>query len=245
MITSVNNNEIKYLVKLQKRKYQERFNEIIVEGFHLVQQAKEYNLVIKTYSTDLKYDASATLISDNVLRKISTTKSPQPIIAHIKKPAQLTNDQISMIMNDENSRVLILEEIQDPGNLGTILRSAKAFNVDLVILSKASCSVYNPKTIQASQGAFFVIQTLVVDDLIAFIKTYSRNYVATSLRSNALSLQKSTLKNPTLIFGNEGNGISDQLLDIVNTHLKIMINDQVESLNIAIANAIAMYHFFK
>ncbi len=245
MISSVNNNEVKYLVKLQKRKYQERFNEIVVEGFHLVEQANKYNLVIQKYTIDNKYDSKAILISENVLQKITTTKHPQPIIAHIKKPEKLTSFEIEELASDQESKILILEAIQDPGNLGTILRTAKAFNFDLVILSKNSCSVYNPKTIQASQGAFMTIKTLIIEDLEDFINKYPRNYVATSLRPNSKSLQESKIKNPTLIFGNEGSGISDKILNTVNTHLKIMINDQVESLNIAIANAIALFHFFK
>ncbi len=245
MISSVNNNDVKYLVKLQKRKYQERFNEIVVEGFHLVQQASKNNLIIKKYTIDSKSDRDAILISENVLQKITTTKHPQPIIAHIKKPQKLSSLAIEEIANDPKSRILILEEIQDPGNLGTILRTAKAFSFDLVILSKNSCNVYNPKTIQASQGAFMSIDTAIIDDIATFIQKHPRHYVATSLRPNSTSLQLSTIANPTLIFGNEGQGISDQILKIVKTHLKIMINDNVESLNIAIANAIALFHFFK
>ncbi len=244
MIMSVNNAQVKYLTKLKQRKYQDLHNQLVVEGEHLVFKAKELNLVVKSYTTDIAKFPESELISEAVLQKISTTKSPQKIIALINKPIISDREKALTILNDHNSKVLILDRVQDPGNLGTILRTAKAFGIDLIILSAGCCSVFNSKVVLSSQGAF--IDLLIYDnaDLETLIIETKRNYVATSLRSNAQSLQKNTITNPTLIFGNEGSGISKSILDIVETHLKITINDAVESLNVAIACAIGMYHFF-
>ncbi|HZJ87337.1 MAG TPA: TrmH family RNA methyltransferase, partial [Erysipelothrix sp.] len=149
-ITSVQNQTIKDLVKLQHKKHRDEKNQLLIEGDHLIEEATRANLLIETYGLENE----DVIISDNVAKKLSQTKSGSKRFALIHKPKQ------TLV---EGARFLVLDKVQDPGNVGTCIRSAYSFGYDGVILSFDSADEFNDKSIRASQGAIFHIPTIRMD----------------------------------------------------------------------------------
>lgn len=232
MITSVSNEKIKELIKLNKSKYRSELNLFLVEGDHLVQEAKKLNLLVEVYTTDNSYDGI--LVSENVMRKICNTNSVCPVVGVVKK---INNINIT-------NNVLILDEVRDPGNLGTLLRSAKAFGFDTVFCSNGCVDFYNDKVIRSSQGAIFKLN-LINGNIIEFItklktthKIYGTNVV------NGISLNEVEAScNFGLVLGNEGSGISSEVFSILEKNIYVEMND-TESLNVGVCGSIIMHYVF-
>ena len=232
-ITSKDNKKIKELMKLYDNKYRLEKGLFIVEGYHLFEMAKDANLLMEVYSTkQIEVDVPLYIITEDILKKISKTKSPQGIISicKMKEPKELGN------------KVIYLDNIQDPGNLGTILRSALAFNYFDIIISSDSVSLYNEKTISASQGALFKLNILTNKDkdYLSYLKDKGYNLISTALNdSEPISNLKLKDKN-VIIFGNEGNGVRKEILDMSNQKVRIDM-DNIDSLNVGVAASILMY----
>ena len=154
MITSVDNKRIKEVSKLNNRKYRKEMSLFLVEGSHLVEEAYKHNLLVETYSLDENDYPNNNVVSENVMRKISSLDTVSNIIGVCKFKKE----------NELGNKLLILDDIQDPGNLGTIIRSAVAFNVDTIILSNDTVDLYNPKVIRATQGMIFNINIIIGKD---------------------------------------------------------------------------------
>ena len=149
IITSMDNDRVKKYIKLKQKKYRDKYNEFIVEGEHLVDEAIKMNIakeIIAEAHEKVDFDGNTISLSYDIMKKISTMDTPPKIMALCDKlvPKKKIGD-----------RILILDNIQDPGNLGTIIRSAVAFNVDTVILSSDTVDLYNPKVIRSTQGMLF------------------------------------------------------------------------------------------
>ena len=146
IISSVENKKIKEIIKLKNKKYRDEYKMFIVEGEHLVKEAYKNNCLIEVFSLEQSGYENETIITPNVMKKIASLASSPSIIGICK----MKNNDI--IVGD---KILILDNIQDPGNLGTIIRSAVAFNIDTIVLSTDTVSLYNEKTIRATQGMLF------------------------------------------------------------------------------------------
>ena len=233
MITSVSNEKIKHLLNLQKRKFRDEFNEFIIEGLHLVEEAIKQGIVKTIYSNLSSYESfdNVEMVNDIVMNKISEVMEPQGVIAICSKP----------VVSHIGERLLMLDHIQDPGNFGTLLRSALAFGFETVIYEN-SVDPYNAKVIRSTQGALFQLN-LIESDLLQFIDENPEYiYYGTSLK-DAFSLTTVPRKDAkiAIILGNEGAGVRQELLN--KTSLNIFIDiDTVESLNVAVAGSIIMYH---
>ena len=233
MITSVTNEKIKYLLNLQKRKYRDEYNEFIVEGPHLVEEALKQGIVKTIYSNLTQYENqdNVLMVNDIVMKKISEVMEPQGVVAICQK----------LSLTHIGNRILMLDRIQDPGNFGTLLRSALAFGFDTV-LYESSVDPYNSKVIRSTQGAIFHLNLLETDLLQFMDDNLDYIYYGTSLK-DAFSLTTVPRKDEkiAIILGNEGSGVRQELLD--KTSLNIFIDiDTVESLNVAVAGSIIMYH---
>lgn len=230
MITSVQNQKIKNLVKLKNKKYRDTTNTFLVEGHHMVTEALNSNLVIEIFTTDESYiHPLVEYITKDILQKISFTKTPQNIVAVCKK---FTNTKY-------NDKILMLDNIQDPGNIGTLIRSATAFGFTTVVID-SGCDIYNDKVLRSTQGAIFKIN-IIQSDILQFCKSLNTYTIySTSLNGELLTNIKKEDK-ICIILGNEGSGVKDE---IINKYKSIYIKqNNVESLNVAIAGSIIMNHF--
>lgn len=237
MITSTSNNTIKALIKLKQKKYRDETGYYLVEGEHLVEEAMKAKQVECLISTkDITSDLPIIVVSNEVMSKLSFTKSPQSIMAKckIKKEKKLI----------DGKRYLILDDLQDPGNIGTLIRTALAFSIDQVILSNNCVDLYNDKLLRSMQGANFHI-SCIYDDLKTVISTLKKNNVkiiGSALENGQDIKQIKISEKMAFIVGNEGNGMNKDILQECDYVGYIPINT-IESLNVAIAGSIMMYYF--
>ncbi len=230
MITSLTNEKVKDLIKLNKSKYRNERNLFIVEGEHLVIEAKKLNLLVEVYTINEFIDGI--LVSENVMKKICNTNTVCPVIGVCKK---VLSDNIS-------NKVLILDRISDPGNLGTLLRSAKAFGFDTVFCSDNSVDYYNDKVIRSSQGAIFKLN-LLNGNIIDFINKLKHTHVIYGTNViNGISLNEVEYnKTVAIVLGNEATGISEEVFNNINKNIYIDMNE-TESLNVGVCGSIIMHH---
>ena len=238
MISSLENEKIKKLVKLQMKKYRDLYKEYIIEGEHLIGEALKVGSVIEVFVVEgyeYNVDCPITIVSRNVMKKISTMDTPSNVIALCKK----------IINKNIGKKILLLDEVQDPGNLGTIIRSSVAINIDTIILSENTVDLYNPKVLRATQGMYNFINIFSMDSKSAIeeiknknIKVYGTNVVN---GIDVKSLSDDEKNSFCLIVGNEGNGVREEILELCDKNLYIKMNDNVESLNVGVACSILLY----
>ena len=237
VITSLNNEHIKELNKLKEKKYRDQKGEFLIEGEHLVFEAIKKDLVKELillegedfYSENIKI----TYVSKEVMKKLSSMDSYPKVIG------------VSNKNKEENIKgnTLILEDIQDPGNLGTIIRSAVAFNIDTIILSPKTVDLYNSKVIRSTQGMLFNINIIVrnICDVIEELKNKEYTILGTKV-DNGKDVRDIYIKGKyALVIGNEGQGMSSKVSSLCDEYLYIKMNTNVESLNAAVASSILMY----
>ena len=233
-IKSRQNELIKEVAKLDNPTYRKEAGLFKVEGFHMLEMAVEAGVVKQVFTLkkidNLDESIPQYIVSKEVLEKISSTKSPQGVSVVCKT---LPQNKI------RSNKVLYLDGVSDPGNLGTILRTALAFDFLDVVLSKNCCSIYNEKTLQASQGAIFNLN-IVNDKNLSDLKKENYQIIATEIKGS-ISLSE-VKKSPkfVLVLGNEAHGVSKETLELADCRVRIDIKN-IESLNVAIAGAIAMY----
>jgi TrmH family RNA methyltransferase len=227
LINSVQNEKIKNYAKLNEKKYRDETNMFIVEGLHLVEEAKAYGIVKEVITTNPNIDG--TLVSEEVMKKLTNQKSVVEVCAICEKfkKEEITN------------KILILDTIQDPGNIGTLIRSAVAFGFDTIVM-EACADIYSSKVLRATQGAIFKLN-IINTNIIEFIKSLKDYKVyGTSLKNGIPLKQIEKSDKLAIILGNEGNGVRNELLDITDKNIFIEITN-MESLNVAVAGAILMY----
>jgi len=235
MIESVNNETIKNIRKLKDKKYRDETNLYFVEGDHLVLEAYKSGNLVKLITTEdiYDFDVEKILVTDNVINSISEMNNCK-VIGIVKK-------QDSKL--DLTKPVLILDGIQDPGNLGTIIRSCVAFNINNLVLSDTSVDLYNTKSLRSAQGMNFYIN-IVRENLIEIIKSLKdEGYIIYGTNVNNGNDIKSikTDGKYAIILGNEGNGISSEVSSLVDKNIYIKMNEKCESLNVAVSGSIILY----
>ena len=244
MISSNQNEKVKYWVSLKDKKNRDINKEYIIEGEHLVLEAYKngyLKTVIYCNNLNLKFNNIETIeVSRNVIEKISSIPSPQNIIGI----ASYFNE----LNTDIDDKIIILDGVQDPGNAGTIVRNSLAFSYNLVFFSNNSVDIYNSKFIRATQGYFYSLK-IIRGDIINFChKLIDNDYdiITTYLDDSSIDINKTTPKEKyALIFGNEGQGVSKEILDISTKKVIINMNKKVDSLNVAVASGIVMFQFSK
>lgn len=238
MITSIQNETIKSLMKLKQKKYRDEEGLFLVEGYHLVEEAMKHQCAIKIITTEDKhYDVETLHVSQNVMNKLAFTKTPQPIMALCRQ----FNTQEFL---EDGKRYLLLDCVQDPGNVGTIMRTALALGYDQIIMSKDCVDLYNDKVIRSTQGALFQMNVCIMDllEVIPFLQEQGVKVYGTSLHNASSIDEYEKQEKMAFVMGNEGQGISQDVLDACDHALYIPIKS-IESLNVAIASAMVMYHF--
>ena len=236
LITSFNNEHIKYLMKLKERKYRNRENKFLIEGEHLVLEAYKAGLLeelILEKDVLFPIDVATTYVTYDIITKLSDTITPSSIMGVVKKKKELS----------VGNKIIILDDIQDPGNLGTIIRSALAFNFDTVVLSPNTVDLYNSKVIRSTQGMIFHINVIVCElsDLLLRLKEDGYKIIGTKVTSGGDVKMSKTYSHFALIIGNESRGMDENLEKFCDENLYIRMNDACESLNAAVAASILMY----
>jgi len=229
-ITSISNKIIKETAKLHMKKYRDKEGVFLVEGYHLYEEAEKVGNIKQVFTTDEKITGkNVVYVNDLVLEKLAQTKRPQPVLTVCEKvkSGPLTD------------KVLILEKIQDPGNLGTLMRSALAFGFNTIILDN-TVDIYNDKVLRSTQGAIFKLNIIEMETM-DFIQTHPEYKVyGTSMYGQDLKFIENGTK-LAVVLGNEGSGVSDEVL--VATYRNITIRmKEVESLNVGVAGSIVMHH---
>lgn len=230
IITSLQNDFIKHCVKLNKKKYRDEYNEVLIEGEHLIQEAETAGIVKKTVGLSENNDIQ---ITEHIAHKLSNTVSGSSQFAVISKPHYELK---------KSERYLICDGIQDPGNLGTIIRTAHSFGFDAVIVSETCVDEFNHKVIRSTQGSIFHIPVIRMSLAMAItqIKSWEVPVFASYLGENTHNLQDIQTHPIAVVMGSEGSGVSDSIVDLCDGTVKIETS-QFESLNVAIATAIICY----
>lgn len=225
---SDNNSKIKELSKLNMSKYRKELKQFIVEGKHLVDEARKANLLIEAYST-IEKDEYIT-ISESAMKKICHTDT---VVSEIGVCKMIEK-------HDYSNKMLLLDAIQDPGNLGSLMRSAKAFGFDTIVLGDGCCDIYNDKVIRSSQGAIFKLN-FINANLTEFIPNLNDYLVYGTNVKKGISVDDCEKnKKIALVLGNEGNGISSDVDSVIEKNIYIPL-ENTESLNVTVAGSILMY----
>ncbi|MDQ7983135.1 MAG: RNA methyltransferase [Spiroplasma sp.] len=248
-ITAVNNPLIQYLRTLHKSKNRYQNQQFLVEGWHLVEKALQEQVVLQIfiladqwqkYQKKISKTIKIVVVTQAIIKKISQEVSSQGIIALC---------QFKVIKEPNPNNLLLLDNIQDPSNLGAILRSCSAFGIKKIFLSFDSVDLYNHKVINASQGAIFNINLEYHDlmSLVEKLKSESYYIYGTFLHQTKRPKTLETIRFKTknaIIFGNEGQGINQQLRNLIDENFLIKTTNNVESLNLATSVAITIYSLF-
>ncbi|MBQ2640141.1 MAG: RNA methyltransferase [Bacilli bacterium] len=239
VISSLDNNKVKKYKKLKKKKYRDLYNEFIVEGLHSVLEAFRCGMIIELIleeGEDLPFECPYVYVTKEIISKISSMETPSKVMALCKRFEE---------PEEIGDKVLVLDGIQDPGNLGTIIRSAKAFNIDTIVLSDDTVDLYNPKVIRSTQGMMFHISIIRKDvvTMLKVLKNMKYPIYGTNVRSgtDVKTLTKRDKNKYALVIGNEGNGLRQSVNMECDKNLYIKMNDKVESLNVGVAVSILLY----
>lgn len=245
-ITSVNNELVKEAAKLQQKKYRNQSGKFLLEGFKSIKEAfdfgieLEYVFVRKEKKQDYKFQNIEIIeASEPVLKKISTTESCPEAVAigrqKIYNPKSLNNMR----------KVILLENIKDAGNLGTIIRSSVAFGADAIVLYGQSVDLYNPKTVRSSVGNLWKLPIVTIEKYEDLENIFNKFERVATLPHSKTYLKKYSPKFPILLmFGSEADGLSSQLIDFSTNSIKIEMADAVESLNLAASVSVISYTIF-
>ena len=255
MITSTGNARVKQLVTWQKkRKARDEEGVYIVEGIRMYREAPRAQVrevyvseqFYSRYGEELGLSAwgrQLEILSDHVFSHVSDTKTPQGILAIVKRLKYTMND-LMQVKNQKAPHLVVLDNLQDPGNLGTIFRTAEAAGVTGILLSKDCVDVYNPKVIRSTMGAVFRMPFLYVEDLPEKIKELQKKSIKTyaaHLRGENAYDEEDYTTGCAFLIGNEGNGLRDEVADCADCLIRIPMEGEAESLNAAVAAAVLMF----
>ena len=236
VITSLDNKKVKEVVKLKSKKYRDLTNTFIVETTNLVEEAEKAHIVKDLFLVvDEFVDRDDVyFVTKEVMKKMSSMESPSNVLAVCEK-----NNSKEII----GDKILLLDGIQDPGNLGTIIRSSVAFGVTTIVLSNDTVDLYNPKVIRASEGMFCHINIITMDleEAISTIKSKGISVYGTNVVNGSDVSSITDKSSYALVMGNEGNGVSQKISDLCDKNLYIPMNGDCESLNVGVACSILLY----
>ena len=230
-ITSTSNETIKYFISLNDKKTRMNAKRFIVEGYHLVNEASKTNLLEAIISTDEKElkkinNVKRYLVNDAIINKIATTKNPQNILGIVKMlDHNITN--LLPIIKGNKTKLIMLDDVNDPGNLGTIIRTAAGLGYDGIIMSPNTVDLYNEKVIRSTQGVMFKIPIIKANlqEIIKLLKKEKVFCIGTAL-TNAKDVKHITKKDKFAIcLGNEAKGISKEVLDNMDENVKIAMKN--------------------
>lgn len=256
MITSTSNSQVKNIINLMtKSRYRSREQAYIIEGIRIFMEAPE-SCIRKAYLcenspayedkqvrnklSDIEYE----VVSEKVFSSISGTVTPQGIIAVMDMPGYTLTE----LLDSKKNLYMVLDELQDPGNLGTIMRTAEAAGVAGIIMSRGTVDIYNPKVIRSTMGTIFRVPFIYADDLkeaLADMKKKGIQLIAAHLKGDKWYDEIDYREKTAFLIGNEGNGLRDEISEMADKLMKIPMEGEVESLNAAVASSVLMYEAYR
>ena len=255
-ITSKENKLIKHIIKLKEKKYRKEYNEYIIEGAKIVQEAIQEKVKIKqiiisenAINTDLILNhlkeelqkINYIKVPSNIFKLISEVEKPQGVLAIIEKEKQEENIDVNQDI------ILALDDLQDPGNLGTIIRTADSVGLKQILISKGTTEAYNPKVIRSTMGAIFRVKIIECENLKETLKKLQKNnfkIMVTDLNTDK-SIYDIKLQKNVIIIGNEANGVSEEIKNMADTRAIIPMFGKTESLNASIATGVILYEYVR
>ena len=256
VISSKDNETVKQIRKLKDKKYRDQTGQYIVEGIKLLREAIEENAKITTIVVCDDCEKNGTLdkkllyeiakfnciyVTEKVFNLLTDVSNPQGVLAVIEKNNTKTE------INWDEDLILVLDNVQDPGNIGTILRTLDSANLKQIIISKGSGDVYNPKVVRSTMGAIFrvnVIESDNIADTIKEIKKHKYTVMATDLDTDS-SIYDEKYSKCAVVIGNEANGVSKEVLELADKKIKIPMLGKTESLNASVATGIILYEYVR
>ncbi len=255
LITSAENQIYKTALQLKQKKYRDEQERYLIEGPNLIYEALNHGGEIEMilcredcYTEGLhsggagltQAGAAVTVLSSGLFRKLSDTETPQGIMAIVKK-RHYTEEEF---FAPGASNIIVLDRLQDPGNIGTILRTADAAGYMGAILLKGTADIYSPKIVRATAGSLFRLPVFVADTpelVIRLLKKHKKDIICTTPNCSRLYHDADLKENVAIIIGNEGNGVCDEFLKDSDTLIRIPMEGSIESLNAAVSAGILMY----
>ena len=250
MITSTHNQQVKHVMQLNKKpRLRKEEGVFVVEGFKMLKEAPK-DRVVKAYVSasalaeptcqEILEDLSFEAVEDHVFTQMSDTQTPQGVLAIIRRQ-EPDPDQL---LDQPGPFLLLIENLQDPGNLGTMIRTAEGAGVTGILISRESVDLYNPKTIRSTMGALYRMPFLYVDDLKETIHTLKEQNIksyAAHLDGKNTYDKEDYRQGTAFLIGNEGNGLREEIAQCADTWIRIPMCGQVESLNAAVAATVLMF----
>lgn len=256
VITSKDNEIIKNIRKLKDKKYREQERKYIIEGIKLIEEAVEEKAKIDTIvvcedcvkdgtiEQRLLYEIAkynCIYVSEKVFSAVTEVTNPQGILAVVKKECE------EETIDYNQDVILILDGIQDPGNLGTILRTVDSVGLTQIIISRKTADAYNPKVVRSTMGAIFRVKIIIVEDIVKTLKEMKKHkfkIVATSLKTDK-SIYDVDYDKKVIVIGNEANGVSEDVLETSDIKAKIPMFGKTESLNASVATSVILYEYVR
>ena len=256
VISSKDNELVKHIKKLKDKKYRDENNEYIIEGVKLIEEAVKEDAKIKKIiiceDTTRTYEIPTQVmleiakyeciyVTDKIFNTITQVTNPQGIMAIIEKNVE--NQEIDYTQDI----IVVLDDVQDPGNLGTILRTVDSIGLNQIIVSKGTADAFNSKVVRSTMGAIFRINIIEVENLqetIKLIKKHHFKLMVTSLQTDN-SIYDIEFRKKIIVIGNESNGVSQEIQDMADEKAKIPMIGKTESLNASVAAGIVMYEYVR
>ena len=256
VISSKDNELVKHIKKLKDKKYRDESNEYIVEGVKLIEEAVNENVKIKKIiiceDTTRTYEIPTNVmleiakyeciyVTDKIFASITQVTNPQGIMAIVEK------NSLNQEIDFSQDIIVVLDDVQDPGNLGTILRTVDSIGLNQIIVSKETADAFNPKVVRSTMGAIFRIKIIESEDLKQTIKEIKKHHfklMVTSLQTEN-SIYDIEFNKKIIVIGNESNGVSKDIQDMADEKAKIPMLGKTESLNASVAAGIVMYEYVR
>lgn len=250
MITSMSNAQVKELVQLmEKGRERNRTKTFICEGLKVYLEAKKAGLVVKVFVSEtfrehnIDFEPDALVLTDEVFDSVSKTVTPQGILAVVNMPEY----DLDTVILKKNLKIIALEDLRDPGNIGTVIRTAEGAGMDLVLMSKGCVDIFNPKVVRSTMGTIFRVPFVYVQNFADSIRKLKERgvriyaaYLEGSVDYKEISGENGKYSQAVMI-GNEANGLTEETAQIADLKVRIPMDGKVESLNAAVAAAILMY----
>lgn len=261
IISSKDNEIVKNVKKLKEKKYRDLENAYIVEGIKMVREAILEKASIRqiiicddceksdSIPKELMYEIAkydCTYVTSKIFKYISEVQTPQGVLAVIEKNNNVNNSETDINYNEDI--IVALDDIQDPGNLGTILRTIDSVGLTQILVSKGTADCYNPKVVRSSMGAIYRVKVLECEDLLETLKEVKRNkfkILVTSLGDNSKNIYDMKYNKKVLVIGNEANGVEERIMKLADEKIKIPMLGRTESLNAAVATGIVLYEYVR